>query len=237
MSCFWRRGANSIGKGRNIYRQRLITTLRRTKTTLHRVYERINRGALALGILAAVAALSTWFMSSVEKSLRESHAQDDTTPLLYMDNIRATRMNLQGMPKYILAASHMTQYPGLGGVWLEQPSLDMLENQVQSWLIRAGHGWVAPEHALIRLQDAVSIVRPATGGQRPLNITTPELRFCPEPNADWQCPAENYADTDEAVRMETSSGVITGVGLKAYLNKEQVELLSHVRGYYEPAKP
>ena len=146
-------------------------------------------------------------------------------------------MNLQGTPEYILASPHMIQYPGLGGVWLERPSLKMLENQRQSWLIDAGRGWVSPEHAVIRLQDTVSIVRAATGGQQALTITTPALRVCPEPYAQWHCPAENYADTDETVRMETSNGVLTGIGMKAYLDEQRVELLSQVRGYYEPAKP
>ena len=46
-----------------------------------------------------------------------------------------------------------------------------------------------------------------------------------------------FTRTDETVRMETSNGVLTGIGMKAYLDEQRVELLSQVRGYDEPAKP
>ncbi|MDQ2694112.1 MAG: LPS export ABC transporter periplasmic protein LptC, partial [Pseudomonadota bacterium] len=94
-----------------------------------------------------------------------------------------------------------------------------------TWRIRAGEGWISPDNRVVRLEQAVTFTRPAASGERPVVITTR--------NVVWR-PKDDYAETAEPVRAETPGGVLTGVGMKAYLNTQQFELLSEVRGRYEP---
>lgn len=197
----------------------------------------MGRSMLYLLVLAGIAAASTWFLNTVESSLREPQAQDSSVPLLYIDNFTATRLNALGNREYTLSSPRLTQFPGQGGTFLQEPDLSVFENEVRTWLIHAKQGWVAPRHQVIQLQDGISMVRPASSSEQPAIITARNLRICPEENIVWQCPADRYLETADAVRLETPDGVVNAVGMKVYLDKEQLELLSEVRGYYEPPTP
>lgn len=188
----------------------------------------MGHGIVYLGILAILAALSTWLLSTVESSLRDEAVPHTEAPPLYMDHFLATRMNAQGTREYTLASPHMVQLPDRQGTRLEQPEMTVFKDQITTWMIHAEHAWIAPDDELIRLEQAVSIERPASSGKPPMTITTRNLLLRPE---------QGIAETIEPARMETPGGLVTAEGLKAYLHTEQLELLSKVRGIHEPSTP
>ncbi len=188
-----------------------------------------SRELLYLGLLLGLAALSSWFLSTVESSLREPVQENDNLPPLYMDNFLATHMDKQGLRKYTLAAPQLIQLPDPLGTWMEHPSIEIYENgRVRQWLIQAEEGWIAPDNDTIKLKETVTMTRPASSGKRPVVITTRNVFIYPN---------DNIAETAEAAHMETPGGVVDAIGVKALLNQEQLQLLSEVRGTYEAAKP
>ena len=46
-------------------------------------------------------------------------------------------------------------------------------------------------------------------------------------------PQQQYAQTQQPVRIDGAGGVSTGTGMKAYLKESRIHLLSNVRGQYE----
>ena len=46
-------------------------------------------------------------------------------------------------------------------------------------------------------------------------------------------PDKEYAQTQQAVRIEAANGVTTAQGMKAYMNDGRINLLSNVRGQHE----
>jgi lipopolysaccharide export system protein LptC len=46
-------------------------------------------------------------------------------------------------------------------------------------------------------------------------------------------PQQQYAQTEQAVRIDAANGVTTANGMKAYLNDSRMTLKSNVRGQYE----
>jgi len=46
-------------------------------------------------------------------------------------------------------------------------------------------------------------------------------------------PDKQYAQTEQAVRIEAANGVTTANGMKAYLEDGRMLLLSNVRGQHE----
>ena len=46
-------------------------------------------------------------------------------------------------------------------------------------------------------------------------------------------PQKQYAQTEQAVRIDGAGGTTTGKGMKAYLKDGRMDLLSNVRGQYE----
>jgi lipopolysaccharide export system protein LptC len=182
-----------------------------------------------LGVLLMLALLSRWFLSTVESSLRENGVPDDDVPTLYVDNLFATRMNAQGILEYALRSPHLMQLPAQQGNRIQTPQLEVFKDgQTREWLIRAEQGWISPNKDVVRLENEVSIARPAAGGKPPVVITTRDLIVH---------PSEDYAETSAGVRVETSAGVVTAIGLKARLNEKQLELLSDVRGHYVSPAP
>ncbi len=189
----------------------------------------MGRGLLYLGALAVLAALSGWFLATVESTLRHQARADSQAPLLVMEHFIATRMDELGQRQYTLQAPRLTQLPGDQGARVEQPAMDGYRpDQKKLWMVRAGSGWVAPDNRRIRLDDGVSVTRTAAADQPPLELTTAEV---------WLHPKESYAESDQPARLETPGGVLTAVGFKVWLDQQRVELLSDVRGTYAPPKP
>ena len=185
----------------------------------------MRHSLLYLGVLAALALLSTWFLSTVESTLREGPAQYNNTPSLLMDNFLAVRMNEQGVREYAVASPHLVQLGDQQGTRIDSPHIDVFQDgQIRDWSIRAESGWVSPDNELIRLQESVSIVRPAESGKQPMVITTRNVLVR---------PGDDTVETDEPVRMETPGGWMEAIGLRANLRTKQMHLLSHVRSIYE----
>lgn len=70
------------------------------------------------------------------------------------------------------------------------------------------------------------IEREAGTTTRPMRIVTSELRVQ---------PSEDYAETDEKVRVESDADWLDAVGLQAWLRPpSRLKFLSQVKGYYVP---
>lgn len=186
----------------------------------------MGRGLLYLGALAILAALSGWFLATVESSLRHQARADSQAPLLVMERFTATRMDERGRRQYTLQAPRLIQLPGDQGTRVERPAMDGYRpDQEKLWMARAGSGWIAPDNRRVRLDDGVSVTRTGAGGLPPLELTTAEV---------WLHPKEGFAESDRPARLETPGGVLTAVGFKVWLDQQRVELLSDVRGTYAP---
>ena len=77
--------------------------------------------------------------------------------------------------------------------------------------------------AALRLIDKVRVERTDAKG-RPTILTTSRLTVFPE---------KEYAQTQQAVRIDAANGVTTAQGMKAYMNDGRMLLLSNVRGQHE----
>jgi LPS export ABC transporter protein LptC len=173
--------------------------------------------------------LSQWLLETVQSALQQDTSNGHQGPVMYIDDFLATRMDDLGIRQYTLEAPHLVELPRQQGTHVEQPTMSVFQTgQVRDWIIRAENGWMSANNDLIKLQEQVSLIRPAETGKQPIVITTRNVAV--QPN-------EGFAETSEAVRAETPNGVLEGVGLKAYFHEEKIRLLSQVRGSYVPPKP
>lgn len=188
----------------------------------------MKRELLYLGILAALAGLSAWFLATVKTSIRDSTFVDENVPRLYADNFQLVHTNRQGTRNYTLTAPRLVQLPGQEGTQVQQPAMDIFEHgDLPVWLLRAETGWVSADNEVIQL-ETVTFTRPATSGKYPMILTTSKLTLYPK---------RDFAETAEPVRMDSPNSQVTAKGLKAYLDEDRLELLSEVRGRHVPAKP
>ncbi len=185
----------------------------------------MNRVPLYLALLAAAAGASSWFLAELERSLRQTQERDDSTPVLSAENYAATKINAAGEREYTLVGPHLERLPGERGTFFDAPLMHTFENRAEVWEIRAERAWAAPHNDVIELREAVRAERPASTGQKPVRLDTRDLRLVPN---------QDYGETAAPVRVETPEGVATGVGARVWLAEDRIELLSHVRGTYEP---
>lgn len=188
-----------------------------------------TRGGLALAGLLLLAALSYGLLRLVESSLREPELAESQAPLLTVERFQAMRLNEAGRRESVVAAPRLTQWPGQIGTRIEQPVLDwyQADGQTRGWRLRAEQGWIAADRQTMRLESVVVMTRAADSGKPPIEVTTRDMLIR---------PTERTAETAAPIRAVTPSGELRAVGARVWLDREQLELRSAVRGYYEPFK-
>ena len=184
------------------------------------------RSLLYLTTLASLAALSGWFLWTVQNALESAESPADHGPKLVLERFSSTRINRKGVREYALKAPTMVQLPGAQGTELQQPHLQVFQpnGDTIDWLLDAEQGWVAPNKKLIRLEQAVRLSRPLSSGKLPMVISTRNVLIRPD---------DNTVETAEHVVMESPKGTMEGVGLTGDLNAEQWHLWAAVRGRYD----
>lgn len=187
------------------------------------------QGWFYLAGLLLLAGLSYGVLRWVESSMQKAAIPESQEPILVLERFRAVRMRVTGLREYVVEAPLLRQLPNQAGTWMEQPLLDWYQpdGETREWRLRAEQGWVAADHQSIRLQGAVVMTRTAESGKAPVEVTTRDVLIR---------PTDRYAETAAPAHAVTPGGEVRAVGLRAYLDREQLELLSEVRGYYEPSK-
>ena len=85
---------------------------------------------------------------------------------------------------------------------------------------------MSADGSLVLLSGEVLIQREADSNNRPVRILTRDVRVQ---------PSEDYAETDEKVRVESESDWLDAVGMQAWLRPpSRLKFLSQVRGFYVP---
>lgn len=194
---------------------------------LVRMAEAIGGSGLALLALLLLAIGSAWFLRDLRHSLEDVEPEDDTTPTLTADHYSGRQMNAAGDIQYTLTGPHLERRPGQQGTLIDQPVMHTFTDRRPEWEVRADTGWVAADNSVIELREAVRAERPAETGAMPLLLTTRNVRLIPE---------RRYGEGAEFARIDSPGGVATTVGFRVWLDENRIELLSQVRGTYDPPK-
>jgi len=187
------------------------------------------RGVLYLTGLALLAGLSYGLLRLVESSLWKPAPVESREPVLTIERFQAIRMNVAGLREYVLEAPLLVQLAGQEGTRVQKPVMDWYQpdGRTREWRLRAENGWIAADQQQVRLEGEVVMTRTAESGKSPVTITTRDVLVR---------PTERYAETAAPALAVTPGGELRAIGVRAYLDQERLELLSQVRGFYEPPK-
>lgn len=187
-----------------------------------RVQARVNtRRLVQVTLLIALAGLTRWWLISREPDEGPEMlptARSDYT----LENFELLAMNDQGDPSFQVQSPYLEKVPEDGSVVLRTPVVHLYEEGQHRWRIDANSGWIRADGGEMELQGRVVL---AQDEPRHLTIRTQNLRIYPD---------EDRAHTDHPVRIERPDAQMDGVGLDAWLDSERIELLSEVKGHYEP---
>lgn len=189
--------------------------------TLHDM--RRFRPILAI-LLVLVATLSWWLRDSPAP---QTAARDHKGPRefdYYIRGLDVTRMTPEGKPAHRLRAGHVRHFTDDDTTQLMQPRLTVFQEQAPPWEVDAERGLVSGDGDLVLLNGDVLIERAGDAKNRPVRIVTSNLRVQPR---------EDYAETDEHVRVESHADWLDATGMQAWLRPpSRLKFLSQVKGYY-----
>lgn len=179
---------------------------------------------------ALLAAVFSWRM--VEQEEPASPATHPSGPRqidYYVTGLDVTRMTLTGKPAHRLRAKNLHHYTDDETTELQDPHLTVFQDDAPPWEVDSERAWVSPDGSLVLLSGEVLIEREGDANNRPMRILTRELRVQPE---------QDYAETDEKVRVESESDWLVAVGMQAWLRApNRLKFLSQVNGYHVPVPP
>ena len=188
------------------------------------------RGSLYLAGLLLLAGSSYALLHWVQSSLHEPAPVESQEPTLVIERFRVVRTATTGLRQYVIESPLLEQFPDPLGTQVAQPHMDWYQpnGQIRTWRLRSEQGWIAPDRQLIRLEGEVVMIRPAESDKPPLTVTTRDVLVRPD---------THYAETAAPAQAVTPGGILQAIGVRAYLDQERLELLSEVRGIYDPPKP
>ena len=190
-------------------------------------------------IAAAVSALvlTLVYMYSGERTPPPLPPELADEPDTYMEGAAITKFGADGGVRYRLRAERIRQFEGRGVTYFENPTMRLHQKSGPPWLLSASRGELrqpsttdGARDEVLRLSDNVELTRQYDDGQR-FALTTTELNVY---------PARQYAQTDQAVMIETSGSKTTAAGFEADMERGWVKLLSgpaqRVHGVVEPGR-
>lgn len=184
---------------------------------------KLRNYVVGLLIVALLAAVGYWNVRP--ESFMEKNAGNESENAIDFYVIGASTLQFQedGKLHYEMTASKLEHLKASDVTLLDKPDLNLYRGTQHPWHVRSDRGEVAPEGKQVELIDNVRIAR-TDAKNRPTVITSSRMTVFPD---------EEYAQTQQAVRIEAANGVTTAQGMKAYMNDGKINLLSNVRGQHE----
>ncbi len=177
-----------------------------------------------LGLLGATYWLNQQVLPEPAKP--DSNKRHD--PDAIVENFSATKLNEQGVPSFVMAATKMLHYPDDDSTSLETPRITLLSAGQPAIHVIAKRGTISSKGDEVFLHDAVEVLREASAQQDGLTMRTEYLRIVPD---------QNLASTDRAVTIVDAHNIVHATGMEMDSNTRTLKLLSQVRSEHVPNKP
>lgn len=182
------------------------------------------RTFLVFGVLALLLAAAGYWNINPESFLDKTKATvDDTAIDFYATNAHTVQYLPDGGVQYELTSDKVEHLKATDVSWLTNPDMFMYRGTAFPWHVQSKQAEVSSGGDQVELIDNVRVAR-TDERNRTTIITSSRMTVFPQ---------KQYAQTEQAVRIDGAGGVTTAKGMKAYLNDSKINLLSNVRGQYE----
>jgi lipopolysaccharide export system protein LptC len=177
-------------------------------------------------LLICAAALSWWLLQHDQPADPAAVTGAQRIVDYYVVGLDVTRMTPAGLPAHRLRAQSLHHFSSDETTELDQPHLTVFQADAPPWEVGAEQARMSADGSLLLLKGDVLIERAAGGTTRPIRMQTPELRVKPR---------EDYAETDEKVRVVSNADRLDAVGMQAWFRPpSRIRFLSQVKGHYVP---
>ena len=184
----------------------------------------MNAQRVALAVLLVLAASSAWILHDLEPGSLLDEAPPIQVPDFFVENFVTTIRDDEGRPRQRIEAVYMAHFPETGARELTWPRLTMYGANTTPWQARSERGWMSASGDVMLLQGEVVIWRNDRDGEPRIQIKTRDMRVLPE---------TNYGESDQPVVITTRHSRSRGIGMRAWLEKGRLELLSQVHTVFD----
>lgn len=182
---------------------------------------KIQQSLMGLGVLIIVIILLPTDKSNHYEHTKPHHPQE------YMLQVAMWSYGEEGKLKNKVSADYWAYLPELNASKLTAPHLTVYKPDNTLWHIQAKEGKVIQPSVgqiqEVELRDNVTLQRPANDKVAPILLETSVIRYQ---------PSIEYVETDKPITMTKPDLIISGVGMRAFLDKSIVELLHNVKTQY-----
>jgi len=146
-----------------------------------------------------------------------------------LTNARLWAYNVDGKPSFRMVTPHLERREGDDSLYINAPSFTLPARRagVPDWQGQSLYGWVNQAGTVLKLQGPVSMHRPAYAGAPAADLQTSDVTAYPK---------ENRMETAAPAQMTQGDSRMSGVGMRANLNENHLELLDDSHGSFPPRK-
>jgi lipopolysaccharide export system protein LptC len=195
-----------------------------------RQYLRDNRTVVAI-VLLGIAAPASWMLRSWVVGAPE--VNDFVGPpisdyVLYTSKVWS--YDVDGLLSFTMTAPRMDRRSGDESMYINDPVFDIAAKKpgVPDWHGNAPAGWVNKSGTLMRLYGGLVYMQRPAYKQSLTGALSPMATLCTSNVTGW--PKENRIQTADPATMTQGASVMNGVGMRASLNDNHLELLNDVHG-------
>jgi lipopolysaccharide export system protein LptC len=174
-------------------------------------------------LLGSLAGLTYWLDQRVQPP-GAGHNGSAGQPDFIVNDFNAMRMDLEGKPRYSVAAKRLIHYADETDTLLELPRLTSYEKKEAPLTIQANEGRLSPGGADAYFIGDVLLHQPAHGDEEDMSLSTSFLHIRPD---------QSLAKTDRDVTLKHGNSIVKSVGLEFNNATRSLKLLSRVRGTLE----
>ena len=180
---------------------------------------------MGLSVVTLLIALALQYQQQSAPTERGSQRQNKNEPDFYITSSTTSQYDKLGNLHYQFRAHKLEHFPKGDYTLVSAPDMTLYHRDGTPWRINSLMGRITAEHKLIKLWDNVELRRETP--REPLLMETQALTINPD---------KKVASTEQDVVITSKSGRADATGMKAYIDKNRMELLSNVRVHHEPIK-
>ncbi|MBQ0725416.1 MAG: LPS export ABC transporter periplasmic protein LptC [Cycloclasticus sp.] len=177
-------------------------------------------------LLLAFIALSSWWFAFMhetpldDKAIKPAHKID-----YFLKDFDLLSMTMAGQPKQRLHGAYMQHFVDDDSTEITTPKMTMYTLDKPDLHIHSETGYISSDGQLVLLNGAVKVKREALKNIAAMEIDTHNLRVQ---------LANDFAETDEFVKIKSGNNIIKGNGLRAHFREPiNIKILENARGHHE----
>ncbi len=188
-----------------------------------RSFRQLKRLILGLSVIGAIGYWS-YSMNNTD-TVMAPDAFDKQAPDFFIQNSTITEFNEKGHLSSVLIAKEISHYPHNSMTILSYPDMwTYKEDGSNPWQTTADRGRILPDGTTLELSDNVVITQIDEMGKPAQRVDTEFLTVY---------SAQDYADTSKPVRLTNPTNVVNAVGMRAYYQRDFIQLKSRVNSIHE----